>query len=101
MSCRNNPNLNYRHLQRILGVLRRSSWKNPQLPGLNAAPGDGAGSRSEPDPRIREHADAIKAITIQTLVLRPSQMIQPIRVRAVWAAVSSRLPVNHLFASEH
>jgi hypothetical protein len=35
------------------------------------------------------------------LVLRSSQMIQPIRVRAVWTAVSSQLPMNHLFDSEH
>jgi hypothetical protein len=35
------------------------------------------------------------------LVLRSSQMIQSIRLRAAQPAASSRSDVNHLFASEH
>ena len=49
--------------------------------------------------------DAVKALKKSlepslTLVLRSSQMIQLVRVRAAWAAVLSRSAVNHLFASE-
>ena len=38
---------------------------------------------------------------IRSLVLRSSQMIQLVRVRAAQVAVLSRSAVNHPFASEH
>jgi len=47
-----------------------------------------------------EHACSRPRVAGSELVLRSSQMIQLIRVRAARAAVSSRSAMKHLFASE-
>ena len=71
------------------------------LPACSAEPIIKADTESNFNSSFAEVIKGMSAEDKQTLVLRSSQMIQLVCVRAARAAVLSRSAVNHPFASEH